>query len=378
MSSESVSSSTNNFEEWDETAVSAWLVELGFPQYVSQIQQNNITGQVLCLLDHSGLVTLGVTSLGHRLAILKAIDRLKMKGRAAGLRPIADSDMAAPSRGTSFSTESLEDMILEQEQRMNHLEDQNRMLYASIQTLLVASLTHDGDSEDRREIMRWARSVQSHLPVSGLSAVEEDARTAHSETAAYSSTTEVVSRLSRVFPPSLDILSTSSSTADHNIENPLPTPQSLPPPTPTPPGLFPSVAPLKPRIGSSKSRPADIVMLPPPPKKRSKIDVEDPTSRVLPAAMLKHGLNAGDWKSHTLFLMLDGLDGARAEIEMQPEDKPLLTFNKARAHGRNPEFRIRRKCEALSSKSLSSRTRLTPQDTMALLNRLEGSPANLR
>ena len=84
--------------EWDENDVQAWLTSLGFPQYESRIKgplsssvmivtlflsiiffiENNISGEVLCMLDSEGLKDVGVTTIGQRLAILKAVYQVKL------------------------------------------------------------------------------------------------------------------------------------------------------------------------------------------------------------------------------------------------------------------------------------------------------------
>lgn len=85
-----------NILEWDETDVQNWLASLGYPQYESQILgwfirlpsclvhanlsllENGISGDILSILDADALKSLGVTTIGQRLAILKAIYLVKV------------------------------------------------------------------------------------------------------------------------------------------------------------------------------------------------------------------------------------------------------------------------------------------------------------
>lgn len=83
--------------EWDEDDVHAFFTSLGFPQYEGQLKgrtysllrrslhsncsyatEHNISGDVLCMLDSEGLKSVGVTTIGQRLAILKAVWQLKI------------------------------------------------------------------------------------------------------------------------------------------------------------------------------------------------------------------------------------------------------------------------------------------------------------
>jgi protein STE50 len=96
--------------EWNEATVGAWLASLGFPQYeqnmkglsLQQIQSttyNNlllldhkIDGEVLCRLDSEHLKEIGITSIGQRVAILKAVFHIKL----AHNEPIEPGDYVPP------------------------------------------------------------------------------------------------------------------------------------------------------------------------------------------------------------------------------------------------------------------------------------------
>ena len=74
--------------DWDELDVHGWLAKLGYPQYETQIRgpsflspgavihrcpEHKIRGDILTAIDSENLKLLGVSSIGQRLAILKAI-----------------------------------------------------------------------------------------------------------------------------------------------------------------------------------------------------------------------------------------------------------------------------------------------------------------
>lgn len=63
--------------DYTENDVHLLFKSLGFPQYEAQIHENSISGDVLATLHHDELKDLGVTSVGQRLTILKAVYALK-------------------------------------------------------------------------------------------------------------------------------------------------------------------------------------------------------------------------------------------------------------------------------------------------------------
>ncbi|KAJ8100559.1 hypothetical protein POJ06DRAFT_107005 [Lipomyces tetrasporus] len=64
--------------DWDVEEVGNWLERIGLWQYHESFAENDITGEVLIHLDHDFLKDLGVSSVGHRLQILKAVYNIKI------------------------------------------------------------------------------------------------------------------------------------------------------------------------------------------------------------------------------------------------------------------------------------------------------------
>src|SRR5438270_11110537 len=71
--------------------VAAWLRDLGFERYVSAFRDNDIDAEVLLKLTAEDLISIGVTSVGHRRKLLDAIASLRMTFPTAVV--------AAPARG---------------------------------------------------------------------------------------------------------------------------------------------------------------------------------------------------------------------------------------------------------------------------------------
>ena len=76
--------------------VAAWLRGLGLEQYVPAFRDNDVDGEVLPELTADDLISIGVTSVGHRRKLLAAI-------AALGTEPptVAQSAASATSDATS-------------------------------------------------------------------------------------------------------------------------------------------------------------------------------------------------------------------------------------------------------------------------------------
>jgi len=76
--------------------VAAWLRDLGLERYVSAFRDNDIDAEVLPKLTAEDLISIGVTSVGHRRKLLEAIAGLDMAVPTAASRrrtPAADGDV---------------------------------------------------------------------------------------------------------------------------------------------------------------------------------------------------------------------------------------------------------------------------------------------
>ena len=73
--------------KWSSLDITAWLHELGLPQYSQYFNDHCITnGEVLLQLTEEHLERMGLRIIGHRLMLVNAIDKLR---RRAGLLPSA-------------------------------------------------------------------------------------------------------------------------------------------------------------------------------------------------------------------------------------------------------------------------------------------------
>src|SRR5499426_3244775 len=67
--------------------VAAWLRDLGLERYASAFRDNDIEAEVLLKLTAEDLISIGVTSVGHRRKLLDAIARLGMAVPAVVVAP---------------------------------------------------------------------------------------------------------------------------------------------------------------------------------------------------------------------------------------------------------------------------------------------------
>jgi hypothetical protein len=102
VTSPTSASPTLSVLEWDEAAVHSWLSHIGLNQYeqiiygmssqhihsdrlssdckaqlMLMLADQGITGDVLAVMDHATLVDIGMTSVGHRLNVLRGVWELK-------------------------------------------------------------------------------------------------------------------------------------------------------------------------------------------------------------------------------------------------------------------------------------------------------------
>ncbi|PMD21909.1 hypothetical protein NA56DRAFT_598986 [Hyaloscypha hepaticicola] len=65
--------------EWTAEECADFVTSLGLRQYGDQFLENEIVGEALVALQHDDLKQMGVTSVGHRLTILKSVYDIKVK-----------------------------------------------------------------------------------------------------------------------------------------------------------------------------------------------------------------------------------------------------------------------------------------------------------
>ncbi|KAI2615271.1 hypothetical protein GGR54DRAFT_632349 [Hypoxylon sp. NC1633] len=144
--------------EWDAEECADFIATIGLQQYSDRFIENEIVGEALVALLHDDLKAMGVTSVGHRLTILKSVYDVK---KAQDV-PV-ESDHYVPLSADAeaqYATATLKDIkqLVEQlrlrDERMSFLEQDLRRMTEDFRRL----------REDMLPALRLAKDAQQPLP----------------------------------------------------------------------------------------------------------------------------------------------------------------------------------------------------------------------
>ncbi|KAJ7035617.1 hypothetical protein C8F04DRAFT_1097874 [Mycena alexandri] len=307
-----------NIVDWDEHDVHTWLSSMGFSQYEQQLNEHGITGEVLCLLNADSLKSVGVSTIGQRLAILKAVYQVKLAHNV----PIDPDAYVPPSEASErlegLTVEKLHGMIKDQATRLHHLEEENRHLNHTFQLFVEDFNAFRGsvgrsdetpsNSLRRQPSFKWAQYVRP-----AKSPTKPDIDSPHpspqqlEHDVSYGRNQSQFSSASSSTPPEKSSRGT-PPTDSPNLTTPLP----------------PKTA----RTDSSETL------------KSFKVSLEDPTWKVLPAALKKYRINNDNWENYAMFICY-GSTGNRIERCLSYDEKPLLLFQKLKDAKKNPVFMLK-------------------------------------
>ncbi|KAF7289515.1 hypothetical protein HMN09_01345600 [Mycena chlorophos] len=299
----------DNVHEWVEDDVHAWLSSIGYSQYEHQIREHGITGEVLCMLNAESLKAVGVSTIGQRLAILKAVYLLKLAHNV----PIEPDDWVPPSEASErlegLSLEKLHGMIKEQANRLNQLEEENRRLSSTVQ-MLSEDVNSQRGSQFRDDPQGLRRQPSFKW--------EQFVRPAKSPT-----------------KTDMDSPHPSPQQLEHDLSYRSAQSTSTPPEKSRQPTDSPNLGatPTVPKTARADS--SETLM-----SKSFKVSLEDPTWKVLPAALKKYRINNDNWENYAMFICY-GSTGNRIERCLSYDEKPLLLFQKLKDAKKNPVFMLK-------------------------------------
>ncbi|GAA6062907.1 hypothetical protein JCM10212_004356 [Sporobolomyces blumeae] len=124
----------------DEHGVHDLLSSLGYSQYLDQLVDHGISGDVLVHLDHQSLKDVGVHSVGHRLDILKAVYSLKVLQDV----PIEEGHYVPPSEELDDATvpsSQIISLLTERDDRIRTLEHEVIHLHSALHSLREEALS---------------------------------------------------------------------------------------------------------------------------------------------------------------------------------------------------------------------------------------------
>ena len=87
------------------TGIDHWLEELGLGEYADAFEANDIDSSLLPRLNDQALKDIGVTSTGHRLRMLRAIEGFAVDKPAPIAQPIVASSRARERKSISAEAE---------------------------------------------------------------------------------------------------------------------------------------------------------------------------------------------------------------------------------------------------------------------------------
>ncbi|THU91525.1 hypothetical protein K435DRAFT_780687 [Dendrothele bispora CBS 962.96] len=306
--------------EWDENDVRDWLTSLGLSQYQDKFREHRISGDILCMLDADALKGVGVSTIGQRLNILKNVYHLKVHYNI----PFDVDDWVPPSeaqeRSENLTLDKLHTIVKDQDRRLRYLEEENRNLNTTLQSFLddynglrasLSSRTDDSDPSLRRQhSFKWAQFKPTKSPTKPEMAVDSP-------------------------HPSPQQL-------EHDIP---PYTRGNPQSQITSATTAPDKSRLQPLLSDSPNN--SQVSAPKPTRQESsdnlksfKVSLEDPTWKVLPAALKKYRINNDNWENYAMFICY-GSPGNRIERCLSYDEKPLLLFQKLKDAKKNPVFMLK-------------------------------------
>ncbi|KAI1489212.1 hypothetical protein F5X96DRAFT_26568 [Biscogniauxia mediterranea] len=382
--------------EWTAEECADFIATIGLQQYADRFIENEIVGEALVALLHDDLKSMGVTSVGHRLTILKSVYDVK---KAQDI-PI-ESDHYVPLSADAeaqYATATLKDIkhLVEQlrlrDERMSLVEQDLRRLTDDFRRL----------REDMLPALRLAKNAQQPLPnVSNNQSYGYETSTI-SPPAPTSAPTQSSAGLKRQYSTKKFVLGTNpKSTSPSHLQTTHERPsveQTLDPANAaeravlssqhlaamngsgqaTSPGYSPNIpSPTSPpTLGSgtlasrsyrdqttpssrttfsenehsynSKQPVAPRRMQTPVPEtpgsnsasveifKSFRVSMDDPCYKVLPAALKKYQINA-PWDQYALYIVYG--DQERC---LGLEEKPLILFKQLDKEGKKPMFMLRK------------------------------------
>ncbi|KAI5812671.1 MAPKKK cascade protein kinase regulator Ste50 [Pyronema omphalodes] len=379
--------------EWDTEGVASWMNSLGFGKYHDALLDNDIDGEALIRLNQEELRELGVTSVGHRLSILKYVYNVKTAHDVPfdpdDYIPATCDENEQNKVATQEDVQRLIGIVKKRDARILEAESHIQALYEAMARL----------RNDLLPVWRMVKNKNQELPpLNGeFSSGRDDdlnmRETQESNTPPVSSSLLQPAPmsgkgLSRKFSMKKLILGTPKNASPtypptmHEYPEQIPTSVNggmtisqpiLPPPmddmrghpSPTSPAAPPlhhnpynphaSLGPSSrgrddrrdnrerpdrqtPRTphyaddergGSSGSSEPDIF-------KSFRVSMEDPCRKVLPAALKRYNIQA-DWRQYALYIV-----HGDQERCLGLEEKPLILFKQLDREGRKPMFMLRR------------------------------------
>ncbi|PVF99872.1 hypothetical protein CPB86DRAFT_846078 [Serendipita vermifera] len=306
--------------DYSEQDVAEFLSSLGLDQYENQIYEHRISGDILQALDSDSLKEIGISSVGQRLTVLKAVYTLKLRDGV----PIDPDHYVPPSEaadsGANLTLPQLYRHVQQLEQRIISLEEENYRLHETIQTSIDDAVAHALRKESKSDASAPTLRKQPSLKWAPFKGSRSPTKAEHD------SPTSSPQALEHHIPGSRQM-----QTSDKAVVR-----KETPPIAPTPSipitnTLSTSSAPQSKNTSSRTNGIGDGTDI-----RSFKVSLEDPAWKVLPAALKKYKINNDDWQNYAMFICY-----GNTERCLSYDEKPLLLFQKLKEAKKNPVFMLK-------------------------------------
>ncbi|KAK3944626.1 hypothetical protein QBC46DRAFT_157343 [Diplogelasinospora grovesii] len=144
--------------EWNADECADFIATIGLQQYSDTFIENEIVGEALVALQHDDLKQMGITSVGHRLTILKSVYDVKKAQdvpiEADHYMPLSAETEAQSANATLKDIKHLVEQLRLRDERMSLFEQDLRRLTEDFRRL----------REDMLPALRLAKDAQQPLP----------------------------------------------------------------------------------------------------------------------------------------------------------------------------------------------------------------------
>ncbi|KAG5919987.1 hypothetical protein E4U53_003951 [Claviceps sorghi] len=144
--------------EWNADDCADFVSTIGLPQYADCFVENEIVGEALVALQHDDLKSMGITSVGHRLSILKRVYDVKkaqdVPSESDHYSPLSADVEAQYANATLRDIKHLVEQLRLRDERINLLEQDLRRMADDFRRL----------REDMLPALRLVKDQQTPLP----------------------------------------------------------------------------------------------------------------------------------------------------------------------------------------------------------------------
>ena len=296
---------------WPKEHVQQWLEQLGLAKYAAAFWENDINGEALVLLDDASLREVGISSIGHRMLLLAEVFRLKQE---YGI-PLEPGDYVPQAYAGADASDA---RVRALEDRVAQLQGGLQRIYEELGALLL------GDAGAARPATASGAAPLPGAPFSaplpaGSQAAIVPADHASAPLAAHGSA-----------PISGGMPDTPFGAADTGPFAWTGEQGAVPERAEQPCDLSPVALSVESLLRAEGVQEPRAVHQP-----TTHVQLDDPCSRVLPAALHKYGIRE-DWRQYALFMCVGGTERCLAY-----DEKPLLHYHRLREVGQDPTFVLR-------------------------------------